>query len=197
MAPSSRDRLSVDLHGLKAALVERARLAGTSPSGWVRATLAEALGSPAAPVGGPRPPRLQARDASRVRLTLRVSRTDAAAVLAAARMAGQPPGDFVADMLAGQPAPIPASDRAQTIGALIAACAELSTFSRNLSHMVSLLRQGAFRPAEEYRPMLTTLSIDVREHLDHLTRALVELQPRRGNGMQQRRSDPGQPGAQS
>lgn len=197
MGPSSRDRLSVDLHGLKAALVERARLAGTSPSGWVRAALAEALGSPAAPVGGPYPPRLQAHDVSRVRLTFRMSRADASAVLAAARMAGQPPGDYVADLLAGQPVLMSASDRAETLGALIAACAELSTFSRNLSHLVSLLRQGAFRPAEEYRPMLTTLSIDVREHLDHLTRALVELQPRRGSGIQKRRSSPGQPGARS
>lgn len=169
MAPSSRDRLSVDLHGLKAALVERARLAGTSPSGWVRATLAEALGGPPEPVSEALPPRLKARDVSRVRLTLRMSRADASAVLAAARLAGQPPGDFVADLLAGQPVPMPASDRAETVGALIAACAELSTFSCNLSHLVSLLRQGAFRPAEEYRPMLTTLSIDVREHLDHLT----------------------------
>ena len=197
MAPSSRDRLSVDLHGLKAALVERARLAGTSPSGWVRATLAEALGGPPEPVSEARPPRLKARDVSRVRLTLRMSRADASAVLAAARLAGLPPGDFVADLLAGQPVPMPASDRAETVGALIAACADLSTFSRNLSHLVSLLRQGAFRPAEEYRPMLITLSVDVRQHLDHLTRALVELQPRRGSGMQQRRSGPGQPGARS
>ncbi len=197
MAPSSRDRLSVDLHGLKAALVERARLAGTSPSSWVRGTLAEALECSAEPTGEARPPRLQTRDASRVRLTLRMSRDDVSAVLAAARLAGQPPGDFVADLLTGQPAPMPVSDRAETVGALIAACAELSTFSRNLSHLVSLLRQGAFRPAEEYRPMLTTLSLDVREHLDHLTRALVELQPRRGSGMQQRRSGPGQPGARS
>ena len=184
MAPSSRDRLSVDLHGLKAALVERARLAGTSPSGWVRATLAEALGGPPEPVSEARPPRHKARDVSRVRLTLRMSRADASAVLAAAR-------------LAGQPVPMPASDRAETVGALIAACADLSTFSRNLSHLVSLVRQGAFRPAEEYRPMLTTLSIDVREHLDHLTRALVDLQPRRGKGMQQRRSGAAQPGARS
>lgn len=197
MAPSSRDRLSVDLHGLKAALVERARLAGTSPSGWVRATLAEALGGPAGPVDGSRPPRLQAREASRVRLTLRMSRADASAVLAAARLVGQPPGDFVADLLAGQPAPMPASDRAETVAALIAACADLSTFSRNLSHLASLLRQGDFRPAEEYRPMLTTLSIDVRGHLDHLTRSLVNLQPRRGSGMQQPRSGAAQPGARS
>ena len=197
MAPSSRDRLSVDLHGLKAALVERAWLAGTSPSGWVRAALAEALTGSAEPAREAIAPLLQARDASRVRLTLRMSRADASAVLAAARMAGQPPGDFVADLLAGQPVPMSASDRTEKVGALIAACAELSTFSRNLNHLVSLLRQGAFRPAEEYRPMLTTLSIDVREHLDHLTRALVELQPRRGSGMQQRRSGPSQPGARS
>ena len=197
MAPSSRDRLSVDLHGLKAALVERARLAGTSPSGWVRATLAEALGGPPEPVTEARPPRLKAHDVSRVRLTLRMSRADASAVLAAARLAGQPPGDFVADLLAGQPVPMSASDRAETVGALIAACADLSTFSRNLSHLVSLLRQGAFRPAEEYRPMLTTLSIDVREHLDHLTRALVVLQPRRGKGMQQCRSGAAQTEARS
>jgi hypothetical protein len=187
MAPSSRDRLSVDLHGLKAALVERARLAGTSPSGWVRTTLAEALGGPAGPVDVTGPPRLEARAAGRVRLTLRMSRDDASAVLAASRLAGQAPGDFVANLLTGQPAPMPASDRAETVGRLIAACAELSTFSRNLSHLVSLLRQGAFRPADEYRPMLTTLSSDVREHLDHLTRALVDLQPRRGSGMQQNR----------
>ena len=195
MAPSSRDRLSVDLHGLKAALVERARLAGTSPSGWVRATLAEALGGPPVPVGEARPPRLKARDVSRVRLTLRMPRAEAAAVLAAARQAGRPPGDFVADMLAGQPSPMPASDRAETVGAMIAACAELSTFSRNLSHLVSLLRQGAFRPVEEYRPMMATLSQDVREHLDHVTRALVDLQPRRGRSMQQHRGDATRAGA--
>ena len=197
MAPSSRDRLSVDLHGLKVALFERARLAGTSPSGWVRATLAEALGGSAEPARNARPPRLEAPSVTRVRLTLRMPRAEADAVLAAARLAGQPPGDFVADLVAGQPAPMPASDRAETVGALIAACAELSTFSRDLSHLVSLLRQGAFRPAEEYRPMLATLSIDVREHLDHLTRALVDLQPRRGSGMQQHRGGAIRSGAQS
>ena len=197
MAPSSRDRLSVDLHGLKAALFERARLAGTSPSGWVRATLAEALEGSAEPAREAIAPRLQARDASRVRLTLRMSRADASAILAAAHLSGQPPGDFVADLLAGQPVPMSASDRAEKVGALIAACAELSTFSRNLSHLVSLLRQGAFRPAEEYRPTLATLSIDVREHLDHLTRALADLQPRRGSGMRQHRGGTTRSGARA
>jgi hypothetical protein len=117
-----------------------------------------------------------------------MSRDDASAVLAAARLAGLPPGDFVANQLTMQPAPMPASDRAETVGALIASCAELSTFSRNLSHLVSLLRQGAFRPAEEYRPMLARLGIHVREHLDHFTRVIAELQPRRESGMHQHRT---------
>ena len=196
MAPSSRDRLSVDLHGLKAPLFERARMAGTSPSGWVRTTLAEALKCSAEPTTEARPPRLQARDESRVRLTLRMPRADASAVLAVARLAGRPPGDFVADILAGQPAPMPAGDRAEVIGAVIAACSELSTFSRNLSHLVALLRQGAFRPAEEYCPMLATLNHDVRQHLDHLTRALADLQPRRGSGLQEHHRGTTRAGAQ-
>jgi hypothetical protein len=124
-----------------------------------------------------------------------MSRDDASAVLAAARLAGQAPGDFLANLLTGQPAPMPASNRAETIGALIASCAELSTFSRNLNHLVSLLRQGAFRPADEYRPMLATLGTDVREHLDHFTRVMAELQPRRGSGMRQHRSGTTRTGA--
>lgn len=87
----------------------------------------------------------------------------------------------------GQPTPMLANDRAEAVGALIASCAELSTFSRNLSHLVSLLGQGAFRPAEEYRPMLATLGDDVREHLELFTRALADLLPRRGSGMQHHR----------
>jgi hypothetical protein len=70
---------------------------------------------------------------------------------------------------------------------MIAACVERSTFSPNLSRVVSLLRQGVFRPAEWYRLMRATLSHNVWKHLDHLTRALIDLQPRRRSGMQQNR----------
>jgi len=90
---------------------------------------------------------------------------------------------------------MPARARAETVGALIASCAELSTFNRNLSHLVALLRQGAFRPAEEYRPMLATLGADVREHLDHYARAMAELQPRRGSGLHQHRAGTTRTGA--
>ena len=44
MPASSRDRISVDLRGLKAPLFERARARGVSPSGLVRDALIDALG---------------------------------------------------------------------------------------------------------------------------------------------------------
>jgi hypothetical protein len=43
MTPSSRDRISVDLRGLRAALFEQARARGISPSDLVRAALATAI----------------------------------------------------------------------------------------------------------------------------------------------------------
>ena len=44
MPASSRDRISVDLHGLKAALFDQARVRGVSPSDFVRNALIDALG---------------------------------------------------------------------------------------------------------------------------------------------------------
>jgi len=183
MTPSSRDRISVDLHGLKAALIERAQSLGVSPSVWVRTTLAQALGEPAELASSGARPRRRAHGAGRVRLTLRMTREQAVATAEAARRAGMTPGDFVADLVAGVPAVANSACRADHIATLIASCAELSTFSRNLNHLTYLLRHGAYRPAEEYRPMLNTLGLDVKAHLDLATRALADLRPRRGVGL--------------
>jgi len=43
--------------------------------------------------------------------------------------------------------------------------------------------------------MLATLSSDVREHLDYFTRAMAEMQPRRGSGMRQHRTGTTRTGA--
>lgn len=128
MAPSSRDRISVDLHGLKAALFRRAQALGVSPSGLVRSTLAEALGK-ADPIATerPMPSRLQA-NADRVRLCLRMSREHASATMEGARRAGLNPGDYVGGLVAGVPVLMNAGSRVDHLAALIASSAELSTF---------------------------------------------------------------------
>jgi hypothetical protein len=177
MEPSSRDRISVDLHGLKAALFERAQALGVSPSGLVRTTLAEALGRPLHVIEYPA--RRQASHAgNRVRLSLRMTREQAAATSQAARRAGLSPGDYVADLVAGVPALMSGATRTDHLSALMASTAELSTLSRHLHHLITLLRQGDCRPAQDYRLMLTTLGTDVRAHLALASRVLADLRPR-------------------
>jgi ribonuclease D len=178
MAPSSRDRISVDLRGLKAPLFEQARARGVSPSGLVRDALIEALGQ-AEPSSFDRVAagaRLPTND--RVRLSLRMSREEARAILAAARHAGLAPGAYVADLVAGVPALVGGASRDEHIAALIASSAELSTLSRDIHHLTSLLRQGNVRAAQEYRERLDTLAGDVRSHLSLASGALADLRPR-------------------
>jgi hypothetical protein len=165
MAPSSRDRISVDLHGLKAALFEQARAHGVSPSRLVRDALTEALGqSDSSGLD-----RLAKTDAvateGRVRLSLRVSRKEAVAIVAASRTAGQSPGAFIAGLVAGVPVLTNGASRADYLVALIASNAELSTLSRNIHRLTALLRQVNVEPARQYREMLDSLAGDVRSHL--------------------------------
>ncbi len=178
MAPSSRDRISVDLRGLKAPLFERARARGVSPSGLVRDALIDALGRTKPPslddvaAGAPLPM------GGRVRLSLRMSREEAGATLAAARQAGLAPGAFVAGLVAGVPALLGGASRDAHIAALIGSSAELSTLSRDIHHLTSLLRQGNVRAAREYRERLDTLAGDVRSHLSLAAGVLADLRPR-------------------
>ena len=135
MTPSSRDRISVDLRGVKVSLFEQARARGVSPSGLVRDALIDALGrsepSSLDHVAARSPMPVE----DRVRLSLRMSREEASATLAAARQAGLAPGAFVADLVAGVPALLGGASRYAYIGALIASSAELSTLSRDIHHL--------------------------------------------------------------
>jgi hypothetical protein len=189
MKPSSRDRISVDLQGLKAMLCERARAAGMLPSAVVRKALADALGQPA-PSGGLRAP-YPRRDqsAGRARLSLRMTRAQAAAVIEAARRAGMSPGDYVANLVAGVPVLTGGGRRDEHMAALIASCAEMSSLSRNVYQLTSLLREGSSRAAQEYQKMLDTLANDVREHLRLVSAVLAELRPRGASGTASKKSN--------
>jgi len=178
MAPSSRDRISVDLHGLKAALFEQARARGVSPSGLVREALVDALGQSDSS-GSDRVARSAKPIEGLVRLSLRMTREEAFAILAAARHAGLSPGAFIAGLVAGVPALANGASHTDHLAALIASSAELSTLSRNIHHLTTLLREGNVRPAQEYRGMLDTLAGDVRGHLTLAAGVLADLRPRR------------------
>lgn len=181
MAPSARDRISVDLHGLKAALVARAQAERVDVSVVVRRAVGRELGvaegrdstvlAAAAAASSPVAPM--------VKLSIRLTRPEAAKLADGAKRAGLSRGAFIAGLLAGTPAPVDGATRLESIAALNASCAELSTLSRNLHHLAVLLRHGQVRAAKEYRAMLDTLVLDVRKHLGLASGVLAALRPAR------------------
>jgi hypothetical protein len=182
MAPSSRDRITVDLCGLKAALIERAKAEGASPSDLVRRLLAQALevDSASGPLGArPMPSGVRGR----VRVCIRFDAAEAYALCNAACSAGLPLGVFISSVVSGLPLLCSPASAAQHQAALVASCAELATLSRNLRHLTDLLRQGSVQAAAEYRQTLETASVDIRAHLADAGDVLNDLRP------QQRRAD--------
>lgn len=179
MAPSSRDRLSVDLRGLKAALLLRAQTLGVSPSDLVRRVLAEAIGEPATlDTGTGAPSRSTRSQADRARLCLRMPREQAHLALELARRAGVTPGEFVGGLLLDVPVYWAGGGRDAHLAALTASCAELATLSRNIHRLSALLRQADAESARTYRGLLDTVAGQVRTHLERVAPVLSALQPR-------------------
>jgi hypothetical protein len=177
LAPSNRDRISVDLHGLKAALAARARAERVGVSVVVRRAVERELGLQEPPRGPDcdGPPAIVAP--ATVRVSLRLTATEAEQLATRSRREGVSRGACVADLLAGVLPPEDSASRPDRLTALNASCAELSTLSRNLHHLTALLRQSQVRAAAEYRDMLDTLGADVRKHLSIAAGLLAELRP--------------------
>ncbi|KAB2874503.1 MAG: hypothetical protein F9K36_07605 [Burkholderiaceae bacterium] len=168
------------MHGLKATLVARAQVERVDVSVVVRraverelrvaAATTELAGEPCSPL---------AADAT-VKLSIRLTSAEAAQLVAGAGRAGLSRSAYVAGLLAEVPLLLSGSaDLPDLLAALTTSCAELSTLSRNLHHLTTLLRQGQVRAAMEYREMLDTLGGDVREHLEMAAGLLAELRPTR------------------
>jgi len=88
------------------------------------------------------------------------------------------PGDYVANLVADVPVVTSGYRRADHLDALTASSAALSSFSRNLHSLTSLLHNGSFRVAQDYQVMLDRLDDAVASHLRLTSRVLSELRPR-------------------
>ena len=178
MNTHSHDFVTVDMRGLKTALVARAQAERVSVSVLVRDAVTKRLGL----AERERPPetgteRITQRPAT-IKLSIRLTRGEVEQLTAGARTAGLSRGAYLAGLVANVPVLKGESSRTDYLVALTASSAELSTLSRNIHHLTALLRQGAVRPAQEYRQMLDTLADDVRGHLRLASSLLAELRPR-------------------
>lgn len=187
MQTNPRERISIDLQGLKAALVERSQALCMSPSELMRKALVQALDTPATPKreAAGRPPWKRPRD--RTRLCLRMGQEEAISTLAAARRAGMSPGDYVAGLVAGVPVLLNGGGRSDHIAALTTSNAHVANLSRNVYALTRFLTQANVEQARVYRDMLDTLNGDVRRHLMLASSVLAEL-GRPGRSTQQSES---------
>lgn len=180
MNSPAHDFVTVQMRGMKRALVARALAERVSVSVVVRRAVERELGR----VDVPRAPEAADRAAvvtsGMVKLSVRLTRTEAEQLAAGAHRAGLSRGAFLAGLLANVPSlACGSASRLDCLAALNASCAELSTLSRNLHHLTTLVRQGEVRAAQEYRRMLDTLGDDVRGHLRLASGALAQLRPAR------------------
>ena len=179
MNTNSHDFVTVDMRGLKAALVARAQAQRVSVSLLVRGAVARELGL--AEVAAPHREAAStgsASSASNVKLSIRLTPAEAERLAAGARAAGLSRGAYLAGLIADVPVLSAGASRTDHLATLIASSAELSTLSRNIHHLTSLLREGNVRPALEYREMLDTLAGDVHGHLTLASSVLADLRPR-------------------
>ena len=174
MHASSRDRITVDMRGLKAALEDQARRLGLAPSEFVRATLARVLIS--TNESNPRVSPCRNVPSDRVRWCLRVRRSERDQLQRAARQAGLGVGDLLLGLLERSKA-VDLRDSALLVEALTASNAELAALSRSLSHLTNLLGQGSVRAALVYRESLERVHGQVGAHLKLAAAALSDLQP--------------------
>lgn len=192
MGTSSHDFVTVDMRGLKAALVARAQAERVSVSVLVRDAVARDLGLSAGVdrscvhVATDRPVSVTS-----VKLSIRMTVAEALHFAAGARAAGMSRGAYLAGLVANVPVLASGASRTEHIAALTASSAELSTLSRNIHRLAVLLRQADVEPARPYREMLDGMAGDVRRHLETASRVLRDLQPQsRGTRPRTRTSQP-------
>jgi predicted HicB family RNase H-like nuclease len=179
MNTPSHEFVTVDMRGLKAALVARAQAQRVSVSVLVRGAVARELGlAEGAEFQQPTAQAIGPWTATSVKLSIRMTPDEAAQLAAGARAAGLSRGAYLSGLVANVPVLTSCANRTDHIATLVASSAELSTLSRNIHQLTSLLREGKVRPALVYRDMLDTLAGDVRAHLTLAARVLADLQPR-------------------
>jgi len=171
MAPTSRDRVGVDLRGIGDAVRAAARARQITVAAFAREALIEAIGRPS------RLPEVSAAELGRpeiVKLTLRMRQPEAEALNLNANRLGLSYGEYVARLVRQRPLPMPAAERAADRAALMASCDNLAALSVDLAALMRLLRMAKSAEVEKYRRRIETVDLDIRRHLDRVSALIAD-----------------------
>ncbi len=168
--------VTVDMRGLKAALVARARERRVSVSVLVRDAVAGVLPSEQGALEASTAPIDTDVPSGTVKLSIRLTTNEVRRLDAGAKAAGLARVAFLSGLIEGVSV-LSSGGRRDHLAALISSSSELSTVSRNIRHLADLLRRSESRAAQEYRAMLDTLAGDVNKHLKLAGNVMTQMQP--------------------
>ena len=179
MGKPQRDRVTIDLRGLREPLQTRALVNQMTPAALVRQAVLAYL----APKSGDQKPDLKplkyVREEQVVKVTLRLPAGHAALMNYQARMANVSKSIYVASLIEGAPPP---RNHAQAVAALQASTNRLAVISTDLSaylRILHMVKPGASQELERYRAGIKTLNQDIRRHLDTAAALVAELRATR------------------
>jgi len=172
-----RDRVTVDLRGLRGRLETRAAQQHITTAALMRSAVLLMLDDGA--TGGPELDGIKPKAGKVVKLTLRVSSAHATALASRARAAEVSQGRYVCTLLDGMPAPPRPADHSAAVTALRASTDRVAAMSVDLNAFLRLLRLGPNKQMENYRAGLMSLADDMRTHLATASTLIADLAPTR------------------
>ena len=179
MGKPQRDRVTIDLRGLREPLQTRALVNQMTPAALVRQAVLAYL----APKSGdqtPDPKPLKyVREEQVVKVTLRLPAGHAALMNFQARIANVSKSIYVAALIEGAPPP---RNHAQAVAALQASTNKLAVISTDLSaylRILHMVKPGASQELDRYQAGIDTLNKDIGRHLNTAAELVAELRATR------------------
>lgn len=173
-----RDRITVDLRGLRSRLEARASQRGITAAALVRRAVVFLLDD-GSPERGDIACAAKATSGQVAKVTLRMSPTHAATLARQARAADVAQGQYVCALLDGAPAPPLPADHSASVAALRASTDRVAAMSTDLNAFMRLLGRVPAEQLEGYRGGLMSLAGDMRAHLAKASALLAEITPSR------------------
>lgn len=172
-----RDRVTVDLRGLRTRLEARALQQQVTTAALVRRAVVLMLDD--RDLGGAEQGPIELAAGKVTKLTLRVSSVHAALLARRARAADVSQGRYVCTLIDGAPAPPRPADHSAAVTALRASTDKVAAMSVDLNAFLRLLRLGPNKQMESYRAGLMSLADDMRAHLATASALIADLAPSR------------------
>ena len=179
MGRGSRDRVTIELCGMRERLQSLSAARAMTPAALVRKALAASLDC--APCNGEIADHETASvgGGQVVKVTVRLSEAHAVALATRARAAGVSKGAYVAGLINGTP-PGPLSiDHSRTVAALMGSTDQLAAMAADLNAFMRTVSRVTSSQLEPHRASIGSLVQDIRSHLAQASELVAELRSTR------------------